>query len=513
MNSCEYYQELISRLVDGEISREEHEALMAHMNTCSRCNAMYAVFHDLSDILSEESEPLPEGLHENIMAGVRRSEMMRKNRRMRSFGLRTAMTAAACALLVLFAASGFGPGKRVEDVSLRTQEATEQLYQAPAMQTVPAPTEDTFSIPVQMPAPTPVWTAAPAETFTAPAAPDAYLTAGSGVNETQNTLQPEQYYPYQYDQNTPAPVTVQDFELFTVQTPAPAAVQNSTPAVFETPAPAAVQNNAPAVFENAEAPVLSNAAPMLADSRDTASDSAATNADTMPGSDAPFVMMKAAPAPYDGEAAVSNAADDEPAEKTLFSGLDAEFASDRQEEMNEEAGAGDAAQSQLLADSTVSDPDSMEPTPNAAAEPLPEVNGEQDAEPVGEKAEMIVEEQSVTLYGKAARDRLLALLGDSESELPGEAELTRVVHVTLRPDDAYSGEEKLDVSIYGDFVYYSLYPEGSGPVNYRAACALRDLDGLLKELTAPEAAASQPSPTPTADPYAAEAATPKPVGQ
>ena len=39
--------------------------------------------------------------------------------------------AAACALLVLFAASGFGPGKHAEDVSLRTQEAAEQLYQAP----------------------------------------------------------------------------------------------------------------------------------------------------------------------------------------------------------------------------------------------------------------------------------------------------------------------------------------------------------------------------------------------
>ena len=55
MNSCEHYQELISRLVDGELSREEHEALMEHMKSCSACNAMYAVFHDLSDILAEEA--------------------------------------------------------------------------------------------------------------------------------------------------------------------------------------------------------------------------------------------------------------------------------------------------------------------------------------------------------------------------------------------------------------------------------------------------------------------------
>ena len=61
MNSCERYQELISRLVDGEVSHDEYEALMAHMESCSRCNAMYAVFHDLSDLLAEEAEePLPE---------------------------------------------------------------------------------------------------------------------------------------------------------------------------------------------------------------------------------------------------------------------------------------------------------------------------------------------------------------------------------------------------------------------------------------------------------------------
>ena len=59
MNSCAYYQELISSLVDGELSEEENEALMLHLNTCSRCNAMYAVFHDLADILSEDPEPLP----------------------------------------------------------------------------------------------------------------------------------------------------------------------------------------------------------------------------------------------------------------------------------------------------------------------------------------------------------------------------------------------------------------------------------------------------------------------
>ena len=124
MNSCEHYQELISRLVDGELSREEHEALMEHMKSCSACNAMYAVFHDLSDILAEEDEALPEGLHENIMAGVRRSDIVRKNRRMRRLGLRTALTAAACLVLVLFAAGTIMPRLGAQNVAISSEEAT-----------------------------------------------------------------------------------------------------------------------------------------------------------------------------------------------------------------------------------------------------------------------------------------------------------------------------------------------------------------------------------------------------
>ena len=40
MNACEYYEELISRLVDGELNKEEYESLLAHISECSRCNAL-----------------------------------------------------------------------------------------------------------------------------------------------------------------------------------------------------------------------------------------------------------------------------------------------------------------------------------------------------------------------------------------------------------------------------------------------------------------------------------------
>jgi len=170
MNSCEQYQELISRLVDGEIAHDEYEALMAHMESCSRCSAMYAVFHDLSDLLAEEAEePLPEGLHENIMAGVWRSAIMKKNRRMRSIGLRTALTAAACAVLVLFGARVLSPQDRAESVSIRSQQAAEQMLPA-APTAAPAPEA------LSAPAPAARKAAASEETAPVPA-PEAEETA------------------------------------------------------------------------------------------------------------------------------------------------------------------------------------------------------------------------------------------------------------------------------------------------------------------------------------------------
>ncbi len=557
MNSCDYYQELISRLIDGEISREEHEALMAHMNTCSRCNAMYAVFHDLSDILSEEPEPLPEGLHENIMAGVRRSEIIKKNRRLRTFGLRMALSAAACALLVLFAASGFGPGKRAADVSLRTQEAAEQLYQAtqaPTVESLPAPTENVFTLSAQTAAPTPVWTA-PAETPTTYASPDLRLAAGNSVNETYNTLQPEQYNPYQDDRyaaqvtaQTPAPA--QYYEPYTaaqtpvpivVQTPAPTVVQTPEPAVLQAPAPTALeapnpealqmsapveaqtsvepqapssvpeqsltsvpeQVTEPAALENVEAPMLRMTAPAPAVSQDEALASTEIDVSETVVELAPFSMRSNAPELLESKTSVPEAGED--VNLMLFSGLGIGLASDQpDEEKGETMDAENAVQLRKPAESGVPELRTANLTPDAAA-PMPEEIEEKIEELPAATPEKKAEEHNAKIYGKGGRDRLFALLGGSESELPAEAELTRVVHVTLVPDDAYGGEEKMDISIYGDFVYYSLYPAGGAAKSCRAACALRDLDSLLRELTTQSATASEPAPTPTIDPYAVEA--------
>ncbi len=490
MNSCAYYQELISSLVDGELSDKENEALMLHLNTCSRCNAMYAVFHDLSDILSEEPEPLPEGLHENIMAGIRRSELKKRNRRMRSVGLRTAMTAAACAVLVLAAAVTFDPGKRADSVSIRAEEAS-QLRPSPSPAAgSAAPADYAFpaatAVPVQTPAPMPARTPAPAQ---APAS--VYDTGSDAAAYTPVQPEPYTYNSYENDNYRPsAPLPAWTPE------PAQPAAPAWTPAPAEAQAPS--RTPAPAVTESAfQLPedFLPQAAPAAPE---TPVPAGGTSVPEASGSTAPELSTASVTAesaqqstedsstlemdleiPEAAEQALENA----PAEFSLFSNMISMF--------------GSASGDQTVFDSAPEQPQpagdespalTLSTIPLEPAEPTPKA-------PVEEKAEV---------YGDEARTKLMALIGSSKDELPQEAELTRLVHVTFHPEDAFGSEEKMDIAIYGDFVYCTLSPAEGGTVTYRADCSLRELDSFLTAC----AASPAPSAAPTPDPYVAPSPAP-----
>ena len=492
MNSCAYYQELISSLVDGELSDEENEALMLHMNSCSRCTAMYAVFHDLSDILSEEPEPLPEGLHENIMAGVRRSELKKRNRRMRKIGLRTAMTAAACAVLVLFAAVTFDPGKRADSVSIRAEEASQLLPSPVPAAESPAPT--VYTAPAAAPAPIQPSVPAPVQT--------PVYDAGSGA-AAYTPVQPEQYNPYSYDfyqEATPlptwtptpaqpaAPVWTPEAETYMLPagTPAP-----ETPAPVWTPAPAEISvpapaEAAPAAFEMSDLSTFDAAPPVE-------SPAALTTQNTV-------VQARAAdPLPtQDPEDAVDYGADEAQSDEesvtfSLFSGMMDLFDAAPPDQLTNEKLTAPAG-SETALDAPGSGESAESPAPAVSGIPL---------EITEEKAKPVIEERAA-VYGNDARAKLLAMIGSNKDELPQEAELTRLVHVSLLPEDAYGSEEKLDIAIYGDFVYCSLYPAEGGTVTYRADCSLRELDSFLTACAATPA----PSAAPTPDPYAAPTPAP-----
>ena len=100
MKDCAYYQELISRLVDREITPEEGEALAAHARECEECRAVYTAFVSLSDALCAELVDPPEELAENVMAEIRRAELWKQNRRPRRQIRRWAALAAGAVLVI-----------------------------------------------------------------------------------------------------------------------------------------------------------------------------------------------------------------------------------------------------------------------------------------------------------------------------------------------------------------------------------------------------------------------------
>lgn len=102
MKTCEAYREMISRLLDEDLSAEERSELERHAASCPDCAAVLAAFRSLSEALADDPAEPPEGLHENIMADVRREAIRRRQapKRVRSF-----LALAACAALVILAAA------------------------------------------------------------------------------------------------------------------------------------------------------------------------------------------------------------------------------------------------------------------------------------------------------------------------------------------------------------------------------------------------------------------------
>ncbi len=100
MNGCDKYQELISRMVDGDLSAAESAELRAHVETCPDCARVYAAFAALSSAISEDLEEPPEELHENIMAGVRRQRLRRGLWARLPRQYKSLLAAAACIALI-----------------------------------------------------------------------------------------------------------------------------------------------------------------------------------------------------------------------------------------------------------------------------------------------------------------------------------------------------------------------------------------------------------------------------
>ncbi len=104
MKRCEDYQELISRMLDGDLSRAERDELAAHVKSCPDCAAVYVAFRSLSENLGADLAEPPASVHENVMAEIRRDQLRRKNKSAAAHRRwHYALAAAACLVLIVAA--------------------------------------------------------------------------------------------------------------------------------------------------------------------------------------------------------------------------------------------------------------------------------------------------------------------------------------------------------------------------------------------------------------------------
>lgn len=86
--SCEQFDSHLSEYIDGELDSVTVAAMEAHMSECEACRHNFEQLRDICAAVADTSEPLPDGLHRRIMAGVRAEARIARRRRLTSaFGI------------------------------------------------------------------------------------------------------------------------------------------------------------------------------------------------------------------------------------------------------------------------------------------------------------------------------------------------------------------------------------------------------------------------------------------
>lgn len=91
---CDIFQELVSRMLDEDLSAEEAEALREHVSVCPSCRAVFAAFVGISNSLKDDLTEPPQALKTGVMRAVRRPA--RAERRKTPLVLKILVPAAAC---------------------------------------------------------------------------------------------------------------------------------------------------------------------------------------------------------------------------------------------------------------------------------------------------------------------------------------------------------------------------------------------------------------------------------
>lgn len=137
--NCNEIRELISSMLDHELSAEDSAVVTEHLAECPECMRVFEAFHAISVSL-EELEDVPEGFTEAVMHKINTPAPVKKRRPgyLRLAGL------AACLALVIITGSQFvtfhhhSDGRTIQD----TSEYARVIHQTPKPTSTPAVTAE-----------------------------------------------------------------------------------------------------------------------------------------------------------------------------------------------------------------------------------------------------------------------------------------------------------------------------------------------------------------------------------
>ncbi len=107
MTECSQYQELISRMLDGDMSEQERERLHAHVSECADCRRALDAFTMLKGIMAEDLDEPPAELASAVMEQVLREPVSIEKKRNLRVGRYVALAAGLA--IIVFAASRLEP--------------------------------------------------------------------------------------------------------------------------------------------------------------------------------------------------------------------------------------------------------------------------------------------------------------------------------------------------------------------------------------------------------------------
>ena len=486
MTECERYQELISRMTDDELTKSERAALSAHIEHCSQCSAMYAVFSDLSEIIGQDAEPLPEGLHENIMADIRRSAIKQRSATERRRFIiprqyRNVLAAAACAAVVIFAAKGMLTEKISETSAMSASEAASVAEPSPSAAATPQPTP---AIPPKTP--TPDVTAAPSaspEARSSGTDDDKY--SGSSAADNSNNSKTGSTSSSQGGSRAAAPASTQapSQALPEAETEKPRAVATPAPTPAATAAP---ETSAQSVPEESSAPAAAASEPEAVEEPEESEEPA--------GRFRSFFMQNepvaAAEAPDDDAVVSAVTADDDDVSVQSADGDEAAVADNSSKVVFAEIKTA-SKRGELMRLLKGID-ESPAPTESAKPEKPAETASPTPAPTESVKPEKPTETASPSPSPSEAV---------SAESLP--AQDPDFMYQVLFPQSK-DEEDFMSVCIFGEDVYWVVFSDDGSEQVFRAECSAKEFEDFIKPFIITEA-----SPSPEASAEAQE--TPRPV--